>query len=106
VLVAASHTESAVNAPLPSESAAAGGYVVEVALFGTSQRGARLVDELIAAGFRAFHRPLDLGSRGSFQQVVIGPFASRVEADTDLARLRQRGSHDDARVTAAVKAAK
>jgi cell division septation protein DedD len=100
VLVAGARPASAVNAPVAAENAATG-YVVEVALFGTSQRGVRLVDDLIAAGFRAFHRPLDLGSRGFFQQVLIGPFGTRADADRDLPRLRQRGGHDDARVAAA-----
>jgi type II secretory pathway predicted ATPase ExeA/cell division septation protein DedD len=76
------------------------GYVLEVALFESTSRGSRLVDELAAAGFRAFDQPLVLGSRGSFRQVLVGPFATRDDADRDLARLRQRGGYSDARVAA------
>ena len=54
-----------------------------------------------AASFRAFHRPLDLGSRGYFRQVLIGPFTTRAEADADLERLHRRGGHEDARVAGA-----
>jgi cell division septation protein DedD len=76
------------------------GYVLEVALFGSRQRGARLVEELVAAGFRAFDQPLDLGPRGSFRQVLVGPFSTREDADRDLERLRQRGGYTDARIAA------
>ncbi len=74
------------------------GFVLEVALFGSASRGARLVDDLVAAGFRAFEQPLALGPRGSFRQVLVGPFPTRDDADRDLERLRQRGGYSDARV--------
>jgi cell division septation protein DedD len=87
-----------VDAHVFAEDRAVSGYIIEVALFATTQRGARLADDLAAASFRAFHRPLDLGTRGFFRQVLIGPFATRAAADAELGRLHQRGGHDDARV--------
>ncbi len=95
----AASPDAAASARAAAEGSASGGYVVEVALFTTSQRGARLVDELAAASFRAYQRPLDLGSRGFYRQVLIGPFATRAEADSDLERLHRRGGYADARVS-------
>jgi cell division septation protein DedD len=77
-------------------------YVLEVALFTSVGRGTRLVEELVAAGFQAFEQPLVDGTRGTFRQVLVGPFATRDDADRDLKRLRQRGGYSDARVTARV----
>jgi type II secretory pathway predicted ATPase ExeA/cell division septation protein DedD len=96
-------TPAPVAAPVvaPTEPAASGSYVLQVGLFGSADRGARLVEELTAQGFRAFQQPLNLGTRGLFQQVLIGTFETRAEADRDLERLRQRGGHDDARVATA-----
>ena len=68
------------EAPASADTALQG-YVLEVALFGSASRAARLVEELAAAGFRAFEQPLGLGLRGSFRQVMVGPFATREEAD-------------------------
>jgi cell division septation protein DedD len=92
---------AATTLKVPSAPDADGqGYVLEVALFESVSRGTRLVDELEAAGFRAFEQPLALGSRGSYRQVLVGPFATRDDADRDLVRLRQRGGYNDARVAA------
>jgi hypothetical protein len=104
--VAASVTAPAPQAAAPAAGEAAGSYVLEVALFGSRQRSARLVEELTTQGFRAFHQPLDLGPRGSFQQVLIGRFGTRAEADRDLERLREHGGHDDARVAVAARSEK
>lgn len=104
--VAAGVMAPAPQAAAPAQDPADGSYVLEVALFGSVQRSARLVEELTTQGFRAFHQPLDLGARGSFQQVLIGRFETRAEADRDLERLRQRGGHDDARVAVAARSEK
>lgn len=78
--------------------AASGEYLIAVALFTTPERGDRLVEELTQAGFRAYRRPLQLRSQRVLQQVVIGPFPTRVDALGQLERVHRIGGYEDAKV--------
>lgn len=89
-----------VREPLLTAPNAARGYLIEVALFKTRVRAEVLVAALMQAGFTAYQRPFNLGTRGMFQQVLIGQYATRDEAELGLQRLRLRQGHDDARVVA------
>jgi type II secretory pathway predicted ATPase ExeA/cell division septation protein DedD len=84
-----------------SASAGPGGiFAIDVALFNSTTRAARLVADLTAAGHRAYARDIDLGDRGHLFEVMVGPFAARADADGELARIRVRPGYDDARVVA------
>ena len=81
-----------------ADAAAGQSYVVEVALFTTSERAGRLIEVLTREQFTAFKRALRLGSGRIFQQVLIGPFTNRADAEANLQRLQQTNGFDDARV--------
>jgi type II secretory pathway predicted ATPase ExeA/cell division septation protein DedD len=78
-----------------------GVYAIDVALFNSATRARRLVDELTAAGYHAYQRDLDLGDRGRLHEVLVGLYATRDAADTDLARIRAIRGYQDATLTAA-----
>ena len=77
--------------------ATAGDYLVSVGLFSSPVRADQLVEELTQAGLPAMQRPFRLRQR-DVQQIVLGPFFSRVDAVADLRRLQARGGYDDATV--------
>ena len=81
-----------------ADAAAGQSYVVEVALFTTSERAGRLIEVLTREQFTVFKRALRLGSGRIFQQVLIGPFTNRADAEANLQRLQQTNGFDDARV--------
>ncbi len=78
-------------------SAGPGIFAIDVALFSSSARASGLVEQLGAAGFRAYVKDLDLGDRGHLHEVVAGPFATRAETDAALARIRALPGFGDAR---------
>jgi general secretion pathway protein A len=92
----------AVTLPPPpaAEPGAGGAYRVEVALFTSDAGAGRAVAELMEAGLPAHQQPLMLGSRGTMQQVILGPFETRGEAETYLSRVRETGGYRDARIVA------
>jgi general secretion pathway protein A len=92
----------AVTPPLApvTEPGASGPYRVEVALFTSNAGAGRAVAELMEAGLPARQQPLTLGSGGTMQQVVLGPFETRDEAETHLSRVRATGGYRDARIVA------
>jgi general secretion pathway protein A len=105
----AAPTKPALPAPaglqaLPTEdvsepqTSAARHYVVEVALFATSERADRLVEVLNQQQFAVFQRPLTLGSGRVLRQVLLGPYATREDAEAELQRLQQTSGYGDARV--------
>jgi hypothetical protein len=54
----------------------------------------------VEAGLPARQQPLTLGSGGTMQQVILGPFQNRDEAETHLSRVLQTGGYRDARIVA------
>jgi cell division septation protein DedD len=84
--------------PLPPQGTGAGaGYIIEVALFETPQRAQSLAADLADAGYRAYAVELRLANLGIRQQVLIGPYATRTDAESDLERLHQIRGLEDAR---------
>jgi cell division septation protein DedD len=73
---------------------AAGSYIIEVALFNSQGRADRLVEELSSAGYRAYQTAF----RGNRQQVLIGPYATRADAEFDLGRVHLMPAYQDARI--------
>jgi type II secretory pathway predicted ATPase ExeA/cell division protein FtsN len=91
-----------VTASLPAASVGAavaptGEYLVVVGLFARQERADQLVDTLTQAGLPAMQRPFQLRNQ-TVQQLVLGPFFSRADAVSDLARLKALGGYDDALV--------
>lgn len=81
------------EAPLV-EAPATGRFIIEVALFNSEGRAGRLVAELSNAGYRAYQAAF----RRNRQQVLIGPYATRADADSDLGRVHLMRAYQDARV--------
>jgi type II secretory pathway predicted ATPase ExeA len=80
-----------------SPSPVAGRFEVGVALFARPTRARTAEIELAAAGYHASTRALMFG-RGHMYEVRTGPYATRVAAEADAARIRSMGSYSDARV--------
>lgn len=86
------------SAPAVAAPAAdAGDYLVAVGLFASHDRADQLVDALTQAGLPAMQRPVQLRQQ-LVQQVVLGPYFRRADADADLRRLRGLGGFGDAGV--------
>jgi cell division septation protein DedD len=82
-----------------ASTASSGDYLVAVGVFASREHVNQIVDALERAGLPAMQRALQRGTR-ELNQIVLGPFLSRADADRDLQRLRQLGGFDDARVIA------
>ena len=93
--VAASSTPTQSEAP--AAATGAGEFLVAVGMFASTERADKLVDSLTQAGLPAMQRPVQL-RRQQVQQIVLGPFFSRLEAAAGLQRLQALGGYDDARV--------
>jgi hypothetical protein len=74
-------------------------YVIQVATFESRARAERLVQELTRAGYRARIVELSPGSSPvpSFQVITDG-YASLVDAQRDLQRVRELPGYSDARL--------
>jgi type II secretory pathway predicted ATPase ExeA/cell division septation protein DedD len=72
-------------------------YLVAVGMFANRERADQLVETLTQAGLPAMQRPVQL-RRQQVQQIVLGPFFSRSDAEADLRRLQALGGFDEARV--------
>ena len=80
-------------------AAATGDFVVAVGAFTSTGRADRLIGWLAEAGFQAFRRRALAGEQ-TLQQVLLGPFESREEAERVLGQLRAGGDYADARIMA------
>lgn len=65
----------------------AGSIVVQVASFRRAEDAAALRQRLIGKGYTVFIRKADLGARGVWNRVFVGPFASTLKADRVADRL-------------------
>lgn len=99
VAVTAVVVPEAPRAEAPAPVAASGEYFVAVGLFADRQRADQLVDTLTQAGLSAMQRPFEM-RRQQVQQIVLGPFFSRVDAARELQRLQELGGYGDAKVIA------
>ncbi len=83
---------------IPSaELPAAGRYIIELALFNSPALAVRVVKDLTDAGYRAHAAPFYRRSGGIRQQILLGPYRSRAEAESDLERVQQL-AYRDARI--------
>jgi general secretion pathway protein A len=93
----------AVVAPVPEAAAApavSGSFAIVVASFTNRTRADRLVEELAIAGYRARAVERDWGPpRGRLVQVNVEGYASAIEVQRDLQRIRELpGGYSDARI--------
>jgi hypothetical protein len=76
-------------------------YVIEVALFTSTARALRSVQELAAEGHPAYSAEVWLGSGNRrFIQVLAGSYGSLEEAESALESIRELPDYDDARLRA------
>ncbi|MDE3155353.1 MAG: SPOR domain-containing protein, partial [Acidobacteriota bacterium] len=61
-------------------------------------RARQLADQLTASGFPAHTATVTLGSRGTWEEVVLGRYPTAAAARQDLQRLQRGGAFADARV--------
>jgi type II secretory pathway predicted ATPase ExeA/cell division septation protein DedD len=85
------------EAPIAPPTAGTADYLVSVGLFASRERADQLEIELTQAGLPAVQRPFQLRNQ-RLQQVVLGPFGSRLDAAEGLRALRLLGDYDDATV--------
>jgi type II secretory pathway predicted ATPase ExeA/cell division septation protein DedD len=96
--IEASQPAAAAPEPVAAPRAVvAGDYLVSVGLFANRERADQLVAQLTQAGLPVVQRPFQL-RRQQVQRVVLGPFATRADAEANLQSLRRMGGHDDANV--------
>jgi cell division septation protein DedD len=79
------------SAPADQKSAAGDKYYIAVAAFRTAQRASEVAGQIAASGLPASTREASAGSFGSWQQVIVGPFASTSEAAAAQQTLVRRG---------------
>ena len=87
-----------VQAPPPAKAAApvakaaapvaAGGYLVQAAAFRGSEDARRLQAKLVRKGYAAFTEEAQLGAKGVWHRVYVGPFATAGAADAVVSRLK------------------
>jgi type II secretory pathway predicted ATPase ExeA len=79
---------------------AGGAYTIAVASFTSRARAARLVEELLGAGYRAHAVERDWGPpRGRLFHVNVGNYSSTIDVQRDLQRIRELpGAYRDARI--------
>jgi general secretion pathway protein A len=75
-----------------------GQYGIQVASFGSRARAERLVTELSSAGFKARAVEVERESSRLLFQVLVGGYATRDDANRDLARIREIPGYGDARL--------
>ena len=69
--------------------AATGTHVVQVASFRSMDEASRLRTRLVAAGYQAFVEKADLGNKGVWHRVLVGPYAGEADAERVVTRLKQ-----------------
>ncbi len=74
-------------AAIPPASAQ-GAYVVQVASFKDSSDAAGLSGKLAAKGYQSFTQQADLGAKGVWHRVMVGPFADSQAAGQVVERLK------------------
>lgn len=96
---AETETQAAAPAPAPQESASAssdsavaavqeGRYVVQIASF-RAKTDARALAQKLKPEFPAYVREVDLGEKGTWFRVLVGPVAQRDEADQVQRRIKE-----------------
>ena len=88
------------NQTAPAQQQPAGEFAILVASFTNPARAESLVEELTRAGFHAHPVERDWGPpRGRLIQVNVGGYASAIDVQRDLQRIRELpGNYSDARI--------
>jgi cell division septation protein DedD len=87
-------TELNKNSSSSSVAASEGGaYVVQVASF-RDGADARALAQKVQPEFPAYVREADLGGKGKWSRVLVGPFVEREEADKVRSRLKESAKLD------------
>jgi cell division septation protein DedD len=78
------------SAPVAKAAApvAAGGYLVQAAAFRGSEDARRLQAKLVRKGYAAFTEEAQLGAKGVWHRVYVGPYATAGAADAVVSRLK------------------
>ncbi|WP_305046097.1 SPOR domain-containing protein [Geoalkalibacter sp.] len=89
----AARTPAPVVAPAPAPArtaptAADGRFVVQVGSFRSAEDARNLSDRLKTKNFPAFVQQADLGDKGTWYRVRIGPYAESADAQSVVARLK------------------
>lgn len=79
----------AAAAPSAAAAVAADTWAVQTGAFSGPERAAVMVARLQQLGYRAFARDFDFPPRGRFRVALVGPFASREQADATRDALRR-----------------
>jgi len=90
----AAKVPAAAPAPVPEVAApkvsAGGSFVVQVAATRDQAEAKRLVDKLKGKGFAATSERADLGAKGIWYRVVVGPYGDQATADKAAAQLKSQ----------------
>ena len=66
------------------------GYVVQTGSFKKVEEAERLKNQLTAKGYKAFVRKADLGEKGVWYRVLLGPMSTKSEADAVVGDLKKK----------------
>lgn len=72
------------------KTSAGGSFVVQVAATKDQAEAKRLVDKLKGKGFATASERADLGAKGVWYRVVVGPYGDQAAADKAAAQLKQQ----------------
>lgn len=72
----------------PAVAPSVGNFVVQVASFRAGDDATKLANRLKSYDLKTFVEPADLGEKGVWHRVLVGPYASRESADQAAALLR------------------
>jgi cell division septation protein DedD len=88
VKAAAPVTRAAAPVVKTAAPAAGGGYLVQAAAFRRSEDAKGLQAKLARKGYTAFTEKANLGAKGVWYRVYVGPYATAGAADTVVSRLK------------------
>jgi cell division septation protein DedD len=75
-------------APVAASPVAPGGYLVQAAAFPRREDARALQTKLAQKGYAAFTEEAQLGAKGVWYRVYVGPYATAGSADAAVARLK------------------
>lgn len=74
--------------PVSAPVAANGKYAIQIASFADQAKADLLKEKASQAGLSAYTSAADLGEKGTWHRVYVGPFANKTEADAALAQVQ------------------
>jgi septal ring-binding cell division protein DamX len=78
------------SASTPPATSTTGAFVVQIASFRTSEDAGKLAHRLKSHKMAAFIESADLGEKGVWHRVLVGPYKSRENADQAAAFLKEK----------------